>query len=445
MYIDSLELENIKAFQSLKFDFKRPNSESYAGLNVFVGGNASGKSTLLKAMAMGLLGPQRIPYVLDTPISWISHEQTKANISFCEPPDIQDRISKYSVSFVNNNAQVNLTSRVTKGRRAGSTIHSTEIWEDGEWIWVTYLEEFSAYGPLRRLTGSSLEAERYANTSIANCITLLREDAALAESELWLRQQHARMLEDISEKRDTSPIVKEVCDFLNDGLFPDGFAIERVTVDRVYMKTPNGAILPLSDLSDGYRITFALILDIIFGILADIKRLYKIDVYTGLPSIFAKDAEGRIVVDRERIVLIDELESHLHPSWQQKICVWLKTRFPKVQFFITTHSPLIAQCADEGGLYVLPLPNEVANGGTARRLSPSEQEQVRLGSTDSVLLGEAFGLEYAWSTETQKLVERWRTLSQKKHAYKTLSEPELSEYRDLKRKIAITFNTDSED
>ncbi len=45
--------------------------------------------------------------------------------------------------------------------------------------------------------------------------------------------------------------------------------------------------------------------------------------------------------DGEGIVLIDELELHLHPNWQLKIVKALKATFPKVQFIATTHSPLV--------------------------------------------------------------------------------------------------------
>jgi predicted ATP-dependent endonuclease of OLD family len=57
MYVDAIHLENIKAFEALDLNFRRPNQvgqKLYAGLNFFVGGNASGKSTLLKCIAMGL-------------------------------------------------------------------------------------------------------------------------------------------------------------------------------------------------------------------------------------------------------------------------------------------------------------------------------------------------------------------------------------------------------
>ena len=58
MYVKSVTLEGIKKFKDLQFDFKRPNGR-YAGWTVFLGGNASGKSTILKSIALALAGPGR--------------------------------------------------------------------------------------------------------------------------------------------------------------------------------------------------------------------------------------------------------------------------------------------------------------------------------------------------------------------------------------------------
>ena len=53
---------------------------------------------------------------------------------------------------------------------------------------------------------------------------------------------------------------------------------------------------------------------------------------------------------------IDELDTHLHPTWQREISFWLKERFPRLQFIVATHTPFVPQAADEGGLYLLRRP-----------------------------------------------------------------------------------------
>jgi predicted ATP-binding protein involved in virulence len=53
------------------------------------------------------------------------------------------------------------------------------------------------------------------------------------------------------------------------------------------------------------------------------------------------------------IVLVDEIDLHLHPEWQRKIVSFLRGKFPKTQFIVTAHSPLVIQSADDINVVVL--------------------------------------------------------------------------------------------
>lgn len=82
--------------------------------------------------------------------------------------------------------------------------------------------------------------------------------------------------------------------------------------------------IPIMLLSDGVRAVFGLVVDIAF-------RCAKLNKHLGDNA--AKLTHG--------IVLIDEVELHLHPAWQQKILDTLQTAFPNIQFVVTTHSPQV--------------------------------------------------------------------------------------------------------
>src|SRR3989442_13956768 len=71
MYVKSLTFENIKAFRELRFDFTRPDN-TLQGWSVFVGGNASGKSTILKAIALILSGPTAGRQLIGSTAGWIT-------------------------------------------------------------------------------------------------------------------------------------------------------------------------------------------------------------------------------------------------------------------------------------------------------------------------------------------------------------------------------------
>jgi hypothetical protein len=118
----------------------------------------------------------------------------------------------------------------------------------------------------------------------------------------------------------------------------------------------------------------------------------------------------------------------------------LKTRFPRVQFFITTHSPIILQSADEGGVFVLPLPDELAAGRVVRRLESHEHERIVLGRAEKVLLGEAFGLKRTWSLQAEKLVKQWEKLAALKHVTGKLPSREQKELARLEKKVQLVFD-----
>ena len=91
----------------------------------------------------------------------------------------------------------------------------------------------------------------------------------------------------------------------------------------------DGHIAPWSELSDGYHVFIALV--------ADIARRAVM-----LNEIDGADAPARV----EGVVLIDELDLHLHPRWQREALPRLRNAFPRLQFIITTHSPQVLSSAE---------------------------------------------------------------------------------------------------
>ena len=78
MYVKSLHFENLRGFPELKFDLERPDG-SFAGWTVFVGGNSSGKSTILRGIALALMGPESGGRLMGSTAGWISKGQSKAS------------------------------------------------------------------------------------------------------------------------------------------------------------------------------------------------------------------------------------------------------------------------------------------------------------------------------------------------------------------------------
>jgi hypothetical protein len=262
--------------------------------------------------------------------------------------------------------------------------------------------------------------------SVSRFFTLFREDAALAESETWLKTAHSRWLEE------KSPALKlltdRVSELLSDDLLPHGMKVSRITVDHVYVRDAEGLELAMRDISDGCRGIYATVLDLIHG-------MYS--VY-GIDDLFDTDKYGRPFVAKPGVVLIDEIEAHLHPSWQREIPEWFKLHFPRVQFLVTTHSPLVAQAADQNGVFLLP-----STGDSPREphaLSADQIERLRLGHAEKTLLGVAFGLKTARSKYANEQIADWKAINAKAVAGVELSKGELSQKRELENQMKIVFD-----
>ncbi len=257
-------------------------------------------------------------------------------------------------------------------------------WQDNPTGWFC-----AAYGPFRRLVGGTGDAQRLMMTSgpVARMASLFHEDASLAEGVSWLIEQHLRSL----EKRPGAEQLKSMAlAVLGDGLLPDDYRIESVDSDGLWV-TSEGRRFPLREMSDGYRTVVALVVDIL-------KQLYE--AYGDLPydknSLFA-DAS---VVTVPGVVIIDEVDAHLHVSWQKRIGEWLKAHFPRIQFIVTTHSPYICQAADPAGLIRLPGPDQNRPPET---VDPELWERIVYGSGDDAVLSDLFGLDTAYSQQATEL------------------------------------------
>lgn len=110
----------------------------------------------------------------------------------------------------------------------------------------------------------------------------------------------------------------------------------RYSKDIVALKQRDGTVIPFTTLSDGYRNVIKIVLDIA-------TRMCILNPYL----------KGEALEKTPGVVVIDEIDLSLHPTWQKRIIGILKKLFPKVQFICATHSPFIIQSLEEDELIIL--------------------------------------------------------------------------------------------
>ncbi|MBU2941348.1 AAA family ATPase [Shimia thalassica] len=135
------------------------------------------------------------------------------------------------------------------------------------------------------------------------------------------------------------------------------------STNEVMVRTPKG-LIPYEYLSSGFKTCVT----IFWGLIKEIEYSRS------------KGEDGAASFDG--IILIDELELHLHPVWQSKILQSLKSIFPKAQFIVTTHSPHIVQSADCGE--VMPLEAD-ERGNTQVRDVPQLKHGMAMWTIEEVL------------------------------------------------------------
>lgn len=155
--------------------------------------------------------------------------------------------------------------------------------------------------------------------------------------------------------------------------------VESSSLD-ILVDTPTGRIY-YEYLSSGYKS----ILTLILGIIKEIEFRFREE------GVTAKTFDG--------IILIDEIDLHLHPTWQTQIIGSLVNIFPNAQFFVTTHSPHVVQSLEPDQLIALR-----KNGGNVEEMPGSDSPFGYRGWTIEEILTNVLGME---SIDTETFLSIW--------------------------------------
>ena len=200
--------------------------------------------------------------------------------------------------------------------------------------------------------------------------------------------------------------------------------LKEVSSRGVTFEDANSAVVGVEELSDGYRS----ILSMTFELIRQISRVYPEE------AIFDKD-NLRVVVPG--VVLIDEVDAHLHPTWQKKVGFWFTEHFPNMQFIVTTHSPLICQAAVKGSIFLLPRPGA---GGVGSMLDGPDRDRLLYGDILDAYSTEAFGPAETRSADARQMKERLAVLNVKELKGK-LSPSEATEQSRLRATFPTSPHT----
>ncbi len=308
MYISRISLRNVRSFRTLDLDLTVRSGSGPPTprlRTILIGENGTGKTTLLRAIAVGLADRKDASGLLAEPTGqFVAEGEPDATIEIELRPNQGQRNSK-------------ILKTVIKSENGQDVLSSKEP----ETLATNYL--VCGYGISRANEG---KGEDRTYRVIDSVYTLFQYEATLIQTELALRR-----LKDFLGSKWFPHVWNNIQEAL--GLdsdvkitLPKGGGL-RISGKKI------GQNIPLEGWADGYRKTLAWILDLYaWAMRADCIT------QTG-------DVRG--------IVLLDEIEQHLHPSMQVKLPSRISKLLPHVQIIATTHSPLIALGAAPDELVVL--------------------------------------------------------------------------------------------
>lgn len=401
MYIKSVRIKNIRSIENFEMEFSNP-----AGWHVLIGDNGAGKSTVIKSIATALVGPDEIMGITPNWNEWLMWNEKKGNIrlTVIKESNIDQQTTKIeSPSMFSGVAgafpiefsfEKNKNGLVDLVKKASSGAHSS--------VWSSKVGWFSAgFGPFRRFTGGAYEKEKIFENPrlqrLAAHLSLFGEDVALTEATKWLMNLQYKVL----EKSVSDSLLENLNKLINsDDFLPHNAKLVGISSDGVLFEDGSGAEISVDQMSDGYRS----ILSLTFEMLRQLIRVY------GEEKVFQNIKKDNFTIDLPGVVLIDEIDAHLHPTWQTRIGQWFTKYFPKIQFIVTTHSPLVCRACGNGTIWRLTAPGIDLPSGEVKGVN---RDRLIFGNVLDAYGTEIFGEDVSQSEDSEKMLKELAALNVK--------------------------------
>jgi predicted ATP-binding protein involved in virulence len=327
MHIDSLKIENFRCYESAEFNFN-PH------FNLIIGVNGSGKTSLLNAVAASLIDVSHstiqhyVPIEEDHVRFLLDRVSGKVRFERCYPL----RLTAHGEAFGADlwkieklRSDLNIsTDHIFKAKIDNVLSHL----DRGDRINLPVLAFYRAN---RKWVPGNISALSAA-TARPSRMEAYQDwwDAAsnIENFERWVISKTLERLQLVAESGKHDSFQKDELDLINTAIkyaLPDAIGLRYdMTLRSLMVELESSQSLPFNNLSDGQRALIALLSDIA-------RRMCLLNPHLGTEVL--KETTG--------IIIIDELDIHLHPAWQRSLVKALRSAFPKIQFIAASHSPQI--------------------------------------------------------------------------------------------------------
>ncbi len=405
MKIRKLQLKNIGVFDDEIIEFQPCPTKDKAEIHIFTGQNGSGKTTILQILAGffddmeegGSLASKHIPYLRNSLFKkfrtfefWDSKYSSRAEAMFSDGDSlmiygcptcksIHLKILNSDYSFDSSLRKVDVFRMLTN-----STLQNVELdfavfaasgYRQIENERVEAIKEPKEFNPLSQALGFLKNYNKSDELTINQLITNNISKSAIEKGRNEAKsKKFANVLKSIEQA------ISEITGWKVE------FDLETEPTNLI--TKVNGEVLDFAVLPDGLRSLISWIADL----------LGRVDLL--------KWQDDLPIFEKNLILLLDEIEVHLHPEWQRKVLPVVQKLFKNSQIFVSTHSPFVVNSVDDAWVYKLKLDAQ----GKAKVESVTKSED---GNSYSYVLEEIFDIKEEFGIGVQKDLEIFKELRNK--------------------------------
>ncbi len=411
MYLRNLHIRNLRLIRDMRLSFVDGDGEPRKW-TVLIGRNGTGKTSVLQAIALAAVGHLRANQLAGaTAVSMPDRRHPddtmsiEAEFGFGRLGEGQHRRREYpgypgprpillkshlriapgSVDLVGGSEylQPNIIIDAVLPEQRVDPLQEARSKELPHWF-------VAGYGVSRHLTPGEVDRE-VGKPSHDRLVPLFRPAPLIglgfADMAEGVAKRFVKILRQVlTTAKDLVPDIRDVETGGRGGIRKAADLYDR---DRFEQALPNGPLkLPATWLSHGYQASLAW--------LADLVGHYLLDLGDDPPEVQPEHMEG--------LVLIDELDLYLHPTWQAGLVRALKITFPRLQFVVTTHSPILLNALRAEEVVILDLDDQ----GNVRAEHGAHDPRLLTGTE---LYAEFFGIDRLYPSELGDKLDRYARLA----------------------------------